>query len=150
MTLPFPVEEQRLYWIFVPPPGSGWHLTLDKFRQALLRRNPKEFTRIWDHPGDGPARGVTMSFGITLDDGLVEGIASVRREGASIRSATASQATEFATWLSHEIVPAREQIQISTREGTEANIPDVVVDATSPELLLAVLLNHVRKINALD
>ena len=149
MALPFlpPIEKHALYWIFVAPPEHTWHMTLDSFRQALLRRDPEAFTRIWDHPGSGPARGVTMSFGITLDDELVEGIAGVRSEGAAIRYATASQATEFAGWLSREIVPPGEPIQIATREGTEASVADVVVNDVSPQRLLDLLLDHVRQID---
>ncbi|HJP77442.1 MAG TPA: hypothetical protein VJ914_24450 [Pseudonocardiaceae bacterium] len=145
--VPPPVEEQRCYWIFLPVAGRSWRLTLGSFRQALLRRNPEEFTRIWDHPGNGPARGVTMSFGITLDGRPVEGITSVRSEGASIKSATAGQATEFAGWLRREIVPPGERIQIGTREGTEAAVADVIVDDVRPEPLLALLLDHVRQVN---
>ena len=146
-SLPRQIDHLPFFWILMPPSGRTWHMTLDSFRQALLRRNPEEFTRVWDHPGDGRFRGVTMSFGITLDDERVEGFAGVppRSEGAAIQFATPIQAVEFAGWLGREIVPQGEPIQISTREGTEAEVADITVEDVSPEPLLGVLLDHVRQ-----
>lgn len=152
MTVPIahePIEQYRLFWIFVPPTGRTWHMTLDSFQQALLAREPEAFTNVWVQPGMGStADRAVMSFGITLGDEVVEGIAGVRSEGASISLATAAQAAEFAGWLDREIVPSGESIEFSTREGIEAEFADVVLDDLSPEPLRAVLLDHVRQIDA--
>jgi hypothetical protein len=145
---PFPVippEEIALYWIFTPPGDTGWGMTLDTFREALLRRDPEEYTRIWDDPADGPDQGTTMSFGITLADEPIEGIASVNGEGASLSDATAAQAAEFAEWLRTEIVPLGGSVQCNTRQGIEAELPSIDVTGLHGLALLDVLIDHVRQ-----
>ncbi|MFD8708777.1 hypothetical protein ACFV1W_40405 [Kitasatospora sp. NPDC059648] len=145
--IPTPIEEQAHYWIFEPVTDGLWGLTLDAFRQALLRREPTEFTHVWDHPGHGRRNGVTMSFGITLDQRAVEGVAGVAGEGAAIRNTTAAQAAEFGSWLAREVVPVGAALRISSREGIDFDVPDVLATACTEAELRELLLDHIRRID---
>jgi hypothetical protein len=69
---PEEIAELRTTYVLTPPDGRSWGLTYDRLAAVLRQRDPDEFIRV-EEGTDGPVRGSSTYFGITLDDGRVGG-----------------------------------------------------------------------------
>ena len=131
---PEEIAQLRTMYIFSPPAGESWGLTYESLEAKLRQRNPDEFIRV-DDGSDGPVRGSSMHFGITLDDEQLEGMALLSPEGVSVLDCTAGSAARFALWLKTDVVPAGMSIVFNTEWGLEAELPDTPVpNATRPRI----------------
>ncbi|KUL23272.1 hypothetical protein [Streptomyces regalis] len=131
---PEEIAQLRTMYIFSPPAREGWGLTYESLEAKLRQRNPDEFIRV-DDGSDGPVRGSSMHFGITLDDEQLEGMALLSPEGVSVLDCTTGSAARFALWLKTDVVPTGMSIVFNTEWGLEAELPNTPVpDATRPRI----------------
>lgn len=143
------ISEVRTMYVFTPPDGRSWGLTYDGLAAILRQRDPDEYIRI-DDGADGPVRGSSMHFGITLDGEELEGMALLSPEGVSVKDCTPQTAATFALWLAESVVPAGTTIMFNTEWGIEADLPDTPVpDATRPRIAAA-FVEHLVATGDLD
>jgi hypothetical protein len=134
---PEEIAELRTTYVFTPPDGRSWGLTNDRLAAVLRQRDPDEFIRV-EEGTDGPVRGSSTHFGITLDDEELEGMALLSPEGVSVNDRTVRSAAAFALWLTDSVVPAGPTVMFNTEWGIEAELPDTPVpDATRPRIAAA-------------
>lgn len=89
---PEEIAQLRTMYIFSPPAGESWGLTYESLEAKLRQRNPDEFIRV-DDGSDGPVRGSSMHFGITLGDEQLEGMTLLSPEGVAVLDCTTGSAT---------------------------------------------------------
>ena len=143
------IAELRTMYFFTPLDGQSWGLTYEGLETKLRERNPEEFVRI-DDGSEGPVRGSSMHFGITLDDEVLEGMALLSPEGVCVLDCDAHSAASFGLWLRNDVVPASSTIMFNTEWGVEADLPPASVpDATRPRIVAA-FVTHVEETGALD
>ncbi|MGW1053554.1 hypothetical protein [Streptomyces sp. NPDC001155] len=146
---PEEVAELRTMFVFTPPQGQSWGLTFEGLEARLRERNPDTFIRV-DDGGDGPVRGASMIFGITLDDEDLEGLASLEPEGVSVLDCNAHLAARFALWLRNNVAPADTPVMFNTEWGIEEGIEHTLVpDATRPRIVAA-FVAHIQETGGLD
>ncbi|MEU8687439.1 hypothetical protein [Streptomyces sp. NPDC048665] len=80
---PEEIAELCTMFVFTPPQRQSWALTFEGLEARLREHNPDTFIRL-DDGGDEPVRGASISFGITLKDEGLEGLASLETEGMSV------------------------------------------------------------------
>ncbi|MES4892331.1 hypothetical protein [Streptomyces sp. NPDC096012] len=91
-----------------------------------------------------------MSFGITLDDEDLEGLASLVPEGVSVLDCNAHLAARFVLWLRNNVVPADVPVMFNTEWGIEEDLDDTLVpDATRPRIVAA-FVRHIEETGGLD
>ncbi|MFP8887026.1 hypothetical protein [Streptomyces mangrovi] len=139
------LAELRTMFIFTPPQGSTWNLVLEDFAARLRERTPDEFVRIDENPQGPGARGPSMSFGFTLQDGAVEGFVLTTPEGAAVTNVTAQEAAEFAMWLRNHVVPNGAPMMVNTEWGVEDDVPEALVPDVPRPSLVAALLSHLEE-----
>ncbi|GGZ92999.1 hypothetical protein [Streptomyces bluensis] len=146
---PEEIAELRTMYIFTPPGGQSWGLTYESLEAKLRERNPDEFIRI-DAGTDGPVKGSSMHFGITLDDEQLEGMALLSPEGMSVQDCTASSAATFAVWLRNNVAPEGTAINFNTEWGMQSEVPDTPVPTTSEPELADLFIAHIAQTGGLD
>lgn len=146
---PEEIAELRTMYVFTSPKGQSWGLTYEGLEAKLRERNPDEFIGIEDG-ADGPVRGSSMHFGITLDDEQLEGMALLSPEGVSVLDSNAHLAATFVRWLRDNMVPSGMGVMFNTEWGLEAGVPPVPVpDAPRPRIVAA-FVEHLEETGGLD
>ncbi|WP_405523492.1 hypothetical protein OG426_09725 [Streptomyces canus] len=146
---PEEIAELRTMYVFTSPEGQSWGLTYESLEATLRERNPDEFIGI-DDGSDGPVKGSSMHFGITLDDEQLEGMALLSPEGVAALDCNAHLAAAFALWLRNDVVPAGMDVMFNTEWGLEADLPPTPVpDAPRPRIIAA-FVAHVEETGGLD
>ncbi|MEY9937008.1 hypothetical protein [Streptacidiphilus sp. MAP5-3] len=140
------LDDLRLLWIFSGPEGEDTGLTLTGFAEALAARELEPFTSMWDDPADGAYEGTTMTFGITLAGQDIEGVVSVRGQGASIQDATVAEAVEFAAWMRDALIAEGRTLTANTRQGMEDELSDIQISGRTDEQLLEAFADHARMV----
>lgn len=136
-------------YVFTPPDGQSWGLTYEGLEATLRERNPEEFVRV-DDGSDGPVRGSSMHFGITLDDERLEGMALLSPEGVSVLDCTAHSAARCALWLRNNALPGGTVVMFNTEWGLEADLPSTPVpDAPRPRIVAA-FVAHLEETGGFD
>ena len=145
---PDPVEDTQLLFIFTPPDGQSWNMTLEGFQHVLLGRDPEGCTHFEAAGEDVVPYNESLDFGFTLADGeVLEGFAQAEPQGAALKNCTAAQAAEFAAWLREEILPVDATLTVNTRPGLEWELPDEVLpEGTTVAEVTELLLSHVTTV----
>ncbi|MFF8401760.1 hypothetical protein ACF06P_09015 [Streptomyces sp. NPDC015684] len=145
---PEQIAELRTMFVFTPPHGQSWDLTFDGLTAKLRERNPDEFIRVDD--SGGSVRGASMTFGITLDDEDLEGMARLEPEGVALLDCNAHLAARFALWLRNNLAPADVPVMFNTEWGIEEGLERTLVpDATRPRIVAA-FVQHIEETGSLD
>ncbi|WP_405995076.1 hypothetical protein [Streptomyces sp. NBC_00986] len=113
-------------YVFTPPDGRSWGLTYEGLEAGLRERNPEEFVRV-DDGSDGPVRGSSMHFGVTLGEEQLEGMALLSPEGVSVLDRTAHSAARLALWLRNNVLPGGTVVMFNSEWGLEADLPPAPV-----------------------
>ncbi|WP_405591885.1 hypothetical protein [Streptomyces sp. NBC_01092] len=144
---PEEIAELRTMYVFTPAEGQSWGLTFESLEDKLRERNPDEFTRI---DAEGPVRGSSMHFGITLGDEQLEGLARLSSEGVAVLDCNAHLAAEFALWLRDCVVPTGMTVMFNTEWGLLDDLPPTPVpDAPRPRIVAA-FVTHIEETGGLD
>ncbi|WP_225102511.1 hypothetical protein [Streptomyces sp. CoH27] len=146
---PEEVAELRTMFVFSPPPGQSWGLTFEGLEARLRERNPDTFIRV-DDEGDGPVRGASMIFGITLDDEALEGFASLEPEGVSVLDCNARLAARIALWLRDNVAPADIPVMFNTEWGIEEGLERALVPDAARPRITAAFVKHIEETGGLD
>lgn len=146
---PEEIAELRTMYVFTSPEGQSWGLTYEGLEAKLREQNPDVFISI-DDGSDGPVRGSSMHFGITLDDEQLEGMALLSPEGVAVLDCNAHLAAVFVLWLRDNVVPTGMTVMFNTEWGLEAGMPPTPVpDAPRPRIVAA-FVAHVEETGGLD
>ena len=145
------VAQLRTMYVFTPPGGRDWNLSMEAMADRLCERNRDEFIRIEDSTEDpAPGSGSRLHFGITLLDEDMEGFGKEDPQGIALRDSTARLAAEFVFWLRLSVVPAHAKIEFNTEWGIEEDLPDATVPEGSVEELTETFLDHIVATGGLD
>jgi hypothetical protein len=135
------MAELRTMYVFCPVEGSTWGLTYETLAAKLRERDPEEFIRV-EQGTEGPVRGSSMHFGITLEDQELEGTAVLSPGGVALQDCSAQDAANFVKWLRGSVVPEGMAMTFNTEWGLEARLPDALVPDVPRPRLVATFLAH--------
>ncbi|MFE4588195.1 hypothetical protein [Streptomyces laurentii] len=146
---PSEMAELRTMYIFRPADEQTWGLSYEDLAAKLRKRDADEFIRV-DPGTEGPVRGSSMHFGITLENEELEGMALLSPEGIALEDSSAQDAANFVKWLRSNIVPEGMLMTFNTRWGLEADLPDALVPDVPRPRLVATFFAHIEATGGLD